>query len=86
VRSAVSVADVIDNFRDMIQNVDSFSWIVDWPGGRSPTKDGRGGRLLVRNFQASGEPQPAKHPDERWYEAARCGTLAVDLSSVASQA
>ena len=66
---AGSIADIIENFRDMIQNVDSFSWIVDWPGGRSPTKDGRGGRLLVRKFQAAGEAEPAKHPRERWYEA-----------------
>ena len=60
---------MIENFRDMIHNVNSFSWIVDWPGGRSTTKDGRGGRLLVRNFQMAGEPQPQKQPDERWYEA-----------------
>lgn len=66
---ADSIADTIANFRDMIQNVNSFSWIVDWPGGRSPTKDGRGGRLLVRKFQAAGEAEPAKHPSERWYEA-----------------
>ena len=77
--AAVSISDVIENFRDMIHSVNSFSWIVDWPGGRLPTKDGRGGRLLVRNFQASGEPQPAKQPDERWYEAvpARCVDLGL---------
>ena len=29
----ITVDSVIEHFRDMVNNVDSFSWLVDWPRG-----------------------------------------------------
>ncbi len=33
----ITVESVIKHFRDMVNNVDSFSWLVDWPKGEETT-------------------------------------------------
>lgn len=63
------VEDVIANFRNMVESVDSFSWIVDWPGRRAAAPAGKLGganRLLVRRFLSPGATTDNKWPAERW--------------------
>jgi FAD/FMN-containing dehydrogenase len=71
-----TVEDVISHFRDMISSVDSFSWLVDWPGQEDSESEALGNldpedegirgrnRLLVRNFVPA--PLLATFPADAW--------------------
>ena len=71
VYTGFSIEDILTNFREMINSVNSFSWIVDWPEGETRgqgkpgTMTGRH-RLLVRRFQTDEGPAPEAYQEECW--------------------
>ena len=68
----ISLDSVLEHFREMVESVDSFSWLVDWPR-REESADmaalegvlGRN-RLLVRTFVDPDVTTPPELPEERW--------------------
>ena len=70
VYTGFTITDVIANFHSMINSVNSFSWIIDWPtGDDEPRRPDFHNRLLVRKFISDTHPpEHAEHiyPEEQW--------------------
>ena len=70
VYTGFTITDVIANFHSMINSVNSFSWIIDWPtGDDEPRRPDFHNRLLVRKFISDAHPpEHAEHiyPEELW--------------------